>query len=1390
MKKTGRLGAAYFCRHNDGTRNDPRNLLGTIASQLCDCNSEYSSRMGGEDGVKMFLANRSLGVQELCTKLLEEPLSKCSTLQRKLVVIDALDETEYKSREDFICLIKERFPRFPKRLVFFITSRPEDMLQSRLEKYNPCVRICAGNSEQRSLYWEHEQDIQRFLESRVDFSRLSYSAEDVTKLCNGLFLHAFYIAKELNGLLLLGKIGKLSVLLPGDMDDFFQKNLQRVHDKVGTDLYSKLLGCIITAPSPLPVSFISFVLCREMSDLDEQEVIDAVSQFVVMQKTVTFLHNLIPAWLTNKRKAKKLYIDKKCASEYLRNIFKEILSAVVNNVKARPVVSELRAFVVHFGGRFLCQHGEKDSLKLVFSCFTSYHFLEERIRSGRMGIYHLLKDLQLAASSLGVEEEHEKFILQETSLAIEGDVHVLVESPHLLRSTIRNASDVVQESVLIAQLSAACLRVEWQVCDYSVQEIISECSCFATASDKKTVAVARGRTLLFVDVSQLQIVGGPFEISQDTVARIVYLEFYSDDKFVFFGRLDKWFSVERGCVEDFPQFSATGDVHYQWGFIIPNSQYIVVERNLLPFPLLYKHRCIRELLALWALREIGECQEEMRTCSFYDAFFKAHKDTTFVRMGRQTRCLLEFLGVNPKLYEGHKTFSPDDPICYYCCRLKEITTANQNSCLASVRHLIIELYPILYRYQVWNLQTGRCLLEDVFQKEVELNSFTYFCHLTTAFDDWKIAMKYSVVDRSVSVCKISVTTALSGLRLELDPMLYLGKLKMRVGQLSRELGFSFQDVETELQIVQWMRQMRFEVLKKKEERRYWETARELDELIKMSQNLTREGEIMSKVIPSRHPNYPSLLDYFSKSDCPTRLPKRFQIHFGRDGAFSLSPGQKWIVTGCPNIFTMKEGIEVKEFRGSKVYKISECEKFTFTNDELFLIYTPKGSSLHAFSLQKDIGYTSVSGRDLVSLTTKGQFGYLFRSRFGDKAVFLTNISSPFKFFPRVHVKKPGLERFIAVRFISSDTVLAVASDSTFTLWKLTEDKIYATFESVPERYLKTAGAAERPLVTKKCVFSLDGELIAFQQETRIDLHCASESSGFHCTVFEAESGVTDACLKFSADGSLLLICMLENLKRPLFYLWDVRKQVMCDSFKSPGLPTVDCFCLSSDAGKLVLCGGYYEIEIWEFNKHPCRLLKTLEVERFYKSVRFSQCTVSLDNELLVCCIGNLIYLYSLSVANVHSSRRILQGHLGKIEFCRFLKVNRYLISYAVDGMVFLWDLTESKAIAFTRIKQGEEKIASMALSPEEDRLVCFFTSDRVCIIKLCKLESALSSMTKAKVGTTKTTLQPTKGMPSTASIPTSSFEDYKSETSVNSDLEDDFYDIPEDYFCESDESDC
>ena len=1352
MKKTGCLGAAYFCRHYDGTRNDPRNLLGTIACQLCNCNSQYSRIMGGEDGVRIMLANSNLGVQELCTKLLEEPLSKCKPFQqRKLVVIDALDETEHKSRKDIIFLIKERFPRLPEWLVFFITSRPENMLQSKLAKYNPCVRICAGNGEQRTPYYRrHEQDIQRFLEDSVDFSRLPCSVQDVTRRCNGLFLYAFYIKQELNGSLHSGKIDQVCDLFPGDIEDFFETNLNRVYDKVGADLYGKLLGCIMNAPSPLPVSFVSFVLHRENSSLNEQKVMDAISQFVVMQRRVSFLHSLIPAWLTNTEKAQELYIDPKEAGGYLTEIVKEILSAFVGEPRLNldHVERDLQSFSLHFAVRLLCQHAEKDSMELVFRCLTSFRFLEERISSGRFGIYDLLKDFQLAASCLAVEQREKQNILQQIALAIESDVHVLVESPHLLLSCIRNASDVVQENIFIPQVSSPLF--DWNVYggSHTVEDLPS-CNCFATTSDKQTVVGAKGRLLFLFNASVPHVVSGPFEISGDTIAEINHLEFSADDKFIFFGRLDKWFSVERETVENFPQFSRNRSL-YQWSVITPNGCYIVVELNGCHSIGSCNNVCLTELVALWARKEIEQSREEEMTCSFDPGL---RWIANILVMGRHTRYLMECLNVTQESHQANVMLIPEDTSCYCCGKLKKLSESNQEASLTTVRQVIIKLYSQLFRYQIWNLQSGQPLLHDVFSQDAQFDSFAYFCHVASAFDKWGRCAPCSGVDEALSVCNIAVVTAV-------DRLLNT----------------------TDLHMIQWLAKLKSD----------WKG---FDK---------------------------ALFCASLKSDFVEHFPRGFLDLFGKPVSFCLSPEKEWMVkfgSSRSEIKLLQTRIQVEYSRNSskKKYRMTNIGCFTFTNDDSLFVYSRQApDGLHALSLQTGAVYTSVSGCTLLYFKREKQVGYLFRSGVEERAVYLTNLFSPFKFFPfyfrqraffLINLRSPfklfrwiplqnvNLAKCIGAIFRSNRTVTCIGSDSVVVSWKITIGKYIDAFRFMSIPFcLSGFPPTQAHKVTTKYVLSPNGKVIALLQQTKITLHCV-ESEGFCFTVFETEFGLMDACLEFSADSSLLFVCIQDSLKGPHFYVWDIGKQAMSDSFKSPALTllTVDCFCISSDMSYLILCGGYNEIEVWEFKRYPFRLLERMGVEKFYNSVKFSLCIVSQDNELLVCCIANLIYVYKLTVARIHSSMQILRGHLGKIEFCRFLKVNRFLISYGVDGIVFLWNITESKGIGFGRIAQRGEKIVSIAVSPEEDRVVCFLSSGRVCEITLGKLECALSSKlltapTEGKEDAPETKRPLAKQMPSTSDIPTSCFEDYKSETSWNSDLEEDFY-IPEDYFFESDESD-
>ena len=1398
MKKARRLGAAYFCRHYDGTRNDPRNLLGTIACQLCNCNSQYSKIMGGENGVRIMLANSNLGVQELCTKLLEEPLSKCSPFQRKLVIIDALDETEYKSRKDFICLIKERFPRLPEWLVFFITSRPEDMLQSRLAKYNPCVRICAGNGEQRTLYYQqHEQDIQRFLENSVNFSRLPCSVQDVTRRCNGLFLYAFYIAQELNVSLHSGKIDQFCDLFPGDIEDFFETNLKRVYDKVGEDLYSKLLGCIMNAPSPLPVSFVSFVLHRENSSLNEQKVMDAISQFVVMQKRVSFLHSLIPAWLTNKKKAQELYIDPREAGGYLTEIVKEILSAFVDEprLKLDHVERDLQSFSLHFAVHMLCQNAEKDSFELVFRCLTSYRFLEERISSGRFGIYHLLKDFQRAAICIAVEETEKQNILQEISLAIESDVHVLAESPHLLPSCIRNASDVVQENVLIPQVSLPWF--EWNFFDFPAADILSGCNCFATASDKETVVGAKGRSLFFFNASMLQMVSRPFELREDTIEKVNHLEFSSDDKFLFFGRLDKWFSVERKCVEDVPQF-AGNVVHYHWGLITNDRHYIVAKTNVLHFPPL-EGWCLKELIALWALKEIENSREEERTCSCEEL---SRRVAGIGIMGRHTIHLMECLGVDPRFYENHAMFVPDNPFCYFCHRLRKLAKSPIELCLAAVRQLVIDLYPRLFPYQIWNLQSGRPLLHEVFNQDAQLNPFTYFCHVTVAYDPRGEEIKWSGVCKAISVCNIAVVSAVYFLlQVELDRGVYGRLLKTVEPKLERMeenkdhdmytlwLPRNLKEILSEttrllLRVCKFFFFSIFRLIIWNNDCIQWsdKVPKHTNQSVMRLMCITDWVELLPESprgIPwHKYMKCPAFErgDYLFcnsfKSDFYMHFPEGFLNLLKNEFSCCISPGKNWFI----NLIKRHRGdhfdllltriqkenpLNIKSTKDE--HNITGISHFTFTNDDSLVVYSSVENALHAVCLQTGKVFTSVSGCKFVLFKREKRGGYLFRSSDEERVVFLKNLCSPFKFF-RFYVQKfrSISMKTNAAMFSSSHTVTCINSSSVVSLWNFKDHNDFMFFKIVTSFPLSDSrGTVSSP---PKYVFSPDGKLIARQQHHKITLHCVEKSQRYHCRVFESKFGVMDACLHFSADSSLLLVCIQGNLD-PHFYVFNVRKQAMSESFKAPGPQTVHCFCLSWDMNNLILCGGHYEIEIWEFQRYPCRLLKRVEVENFYSPVKFSQCTISPDRELLVCCIANLIFVYNLPLINhVHSSRKILRGHLGKVEFCRFLKVNRYLISYAIDGMVFLWDIAKSKAIGFVRIAHGDEKIVSMVVSPEEDKAICFLSADRVCVINLSKLERALSSKfltapTNDIVVTSQARLQPVGGIPSRANVPNSSSKD-------------------------------
>ena len=1544
-REAGHLGAAYFCRHNDSTRNDPRCLLGTIASQLCKCSSEYNSIMGGEDGVTKRLGNSNLGVQELFTKLLQERLYMCHSTQRKLVVVDALDETQYESREDFLDLIMNRFPRLPNWLLFFITSRPENTVQVSLKKYNPCVRICAGNVEHDNFYQQHQQDIKLFLSNSVDFSRVPFSMDDLAKNCNGSFLYAFYIARDLNAPMQSGKSFQLVDLFPGNFDNFLRKNFKRVFDKVGSSLFKKLFGCAIAAPAPLPVSFITYVLQREKSSISKQHVLDALSLFMVLSKTFAFLHNLIPAWLTDEDKARELFIDRNIEASYLKDVIHKILVGFIREQSQDvPLIKlDLLDYVLRFGIRFLSEFPEKNSLETVFNCLTSFKYIEKRIQSRRIEIYSLIEDYKLAADCQG---EGKKEILLEVCSALERNIYVLLGCPYLLHFCLQNTSKAIQDNVGIPGIPTLVFHGQLTT---SLQLNQSMPLLSAVSPDGKQFAVRNKEDISLFDSCSRECVGvfSSIELERYLLRGSKCLEFSPDGNFLFFGRLDRWFSLKDKNVERFPQFSKV-DSSYEWASLTLDKQCIVVKGCNFPF----KSNdsccwlCLLNYLCLWAAEEIGQGRETDNSETICGCFpHRLQRVQIRPSPGEEKgspvpamRILLNILRETHQdewrsLLEKLQLNYPFEATCRYC----PSRISREKITLTCVRDFIIGHYNEIFKYQVWHFQTGISALEQAFRSGAELTPFTYLCHLGTALE--KCGLLFSGIDKSPSLCniallstvchhlyffeclrqsfiwkefgrfeKFSILNSLTVLNSVFDGLFeeaaaktvgersewihrkllpeleWVNRIKHINVRLARLVVLELSDSQHEEHAV-WLEklerreelergieleqmqvlerieeQQQRKVLQRREEQQHVQQLKLLERLERFTQ-LERLGQpgqleeikkfqefLFSEYLQDCRANselnkllkvhklleldqvFPGL-DMFSEREklfelpkllkldkrlselvmlsereellelgnllewrklffhyqmkldklAPTfehlhhSWPKRFSqfkqlvhliwcylesnekfnfveaFHFGtktftnaplelhnlpdvkEKGLFNsilpcVSPDGKWIA-----IRLESERTTVQLYRGQRqrqhhpcwrnsVHVVKEVDCFVFTNDSLFFLYLTVQRSLHTLSLASGTILTSVSGVRPSFFTPERQAGYSFQVDDGENVILVKDFPA---FFSRLI---PFLRAdLMQVTFASADAVLVFYSDSTLALMK-NDGTAFVWETSLTHSF---GGSQE----VKKAQFSPDGKLIATHQGTNILLYrtmpASAEAPIDHgkCPdlVFEVHDDFIVLHFTISADSTLLLFCIRRNIGLS-FFVWNVQKKVLSASFDSPGLTSEDCYCcFSSNNSDLIICSEFY-IEFWDHSSNPCRLLRRVETDVPCTEIdKFTHCTVSPDNDLLAYCITDKILLFPLKTSTDQCILRLPRAHLGKVEFCQFLKGSRYLISYGVDGTVFLWDLSEWKAVAFVKIAQGRESIISMAVSSEEDKLVCATSFGQLKIIKLCGLKDKVSS---------------------------------------------------------------
>ena len=303
MRHAGRLSGSHFCQHNKARHRNPKIMLQSLAYQLSELLPQYKrelvkalSRNLGED-------INNLEVGELFELLFEEPLIMVDDPGRSLLmVIDGLDESEYKGRNELLDVIANHFSTLPGWVRFCVTTRPEINIADRLKKFNPV--LLEQDDE------ENVQDIGLFLERQL-CSVIQSGSEEVVidtlvRKAAGHFLYAYLMADFIKKNVSLLTPEELGRPLPSGVSSVYQSYFERLEKEltISEELFLNFLSALAAAKEQLPLDFVSKLLlsdCKSPAGHRKvREAIECISTLLPVQDgCIHFFHKSVKDWLTD-----------------------------------------------------------------------------------------------------------------------------------------------------------------------------------------------------------------------------------------------------------------------------------------------------------------------------------------------------------------------------------------------------------------------------------------------------------------------------------------------------------------------------------------------------------------------------------------------------------------------------------------------------------------------------------------------------------------------------------------------------------------------------------------------------------------------------------------------------------------------------------------------------------------------------------------------------------------------------------------------------------------------------------------------------------------------------------------------------------------------------------
>ena len=308
MQDAGRLAGSHFCQHDRARHRNPKVMLQSLASQLCDILPEYKKALVEKLSRNLGVEINNMEVKDLFEVLFEEPLASLNDSSLAYVmVIDGLDESEFQGRNELLDVIANYFQGLPLWIRFLVTTRPEINIAENLKNLHPLQLDPNVEENVKDIYLCFDKQISHLLQS--EHQEIVLRA--LVQKSEGVMLYAHYLADFIKKEMPVLTPELLDSILPSGISCVYRSYFKRLETELCTELsvtedpFFTFVSAVASSREPLPLGFVSKLLLHGKSTSAAHRKVNAAISCVsallpVQDGCIHFFHKSVKDWLIDK----------------------------------------------------------------------------------------------------------------------------------------------------------------------------------------------------------------------------------------------------------------------------------------------------------------------------------------------------------------------------------------------------------------------------------------------------------------------------------------------------------------------------------------------------------------------------------------------------------------------------------------------------------------------------------------------------------------------------------------------------------------------------------------------------------------------------------------------------------------------------------------------------------------------------------------------------------------------------------------------------------------------------------------------------------------------------------------------------------------------------------